>query len=445
MRRRAPVSLAAVCLCLSACGGGGGAPSDHTPHGRPAPRPRPITSVDVYSSLPLQGPHRTQAKAIRAGINLALYEAHQQAGLLRLNYTQLDDATAASNGWNQQRTLDNAMRVASDPSAVYYIGEFDSAASEFSIPILNQAGIAQVSPGSGYVGLTAQVPDAPHATLPQQPNEEAEPTRYYPAGPGSRNFVRLIPSDVVQAAAIAEELKRGLGCTRVALASDDVQYGISAAALIRASAPMFGLAVGAPTRFDPKRTDFRNYVEELKAHGINCFAYAGGLTTAAIDVVSEIHLLDPSVEIIGTDGVCSDAWTRPRVSGTSTPIDPLMYCTRPTFPIDKYPDGKAFLTLYRSLYGSHTTPSPWAIYGYEAMELGIDKIADLGRDGARRASVRQALFATTDRSSPPLPMYSITSLGETTLTSYGLYKATSEGSLQFDRVLNPAPNILTTR
>ena len=37
------------------------------------------------------------------------------------------------------------------------MGEFNSGASEVSIPILNQAGIAQDSPANTYVGLTASL------------------------------------------------------------------------------------------------------------------------------------------------------------------------------------------------------------------------------------------------------------------------------------------------
>ena len=56
----------------------------------------PIEGVDVYSSLPLEGPDSTVARAIENGINLALYEAHQQAGVLTISYTPLDDATRGS-------------------------------------------------------------------------------------------------------------------------------------------------------------------------------------------------------------------------------------------------------------------------------------------------------------------------------------------------------------
>ena len=433
MRRRAPVSLAFLCLGLSACGGGGhvSALRHQQP---PVHKPKPITAVDVYSSLPEQGPHRAAARAIEKGIGLALEEAHnQEAGVLKINYRALDDATRASNGWSARRTLANAMRAARDPKAVYYIGDFDSGASEFSIPILNQAGVAQVSPGSGYIGLTEKVPAAPAATLRKPPNQPPEPDRYYPAGPNSRNFVRLIPSDSVQAAAAVQALRTSVGCTHAALASDDTQRGISLAALIHASAPMFGVAVDAPTQIEPKPTptSLRKYADRLVREGVSCLVFAGSMSSAAIDLVKELHGLLPELPILGTDGVCTKAWM----------LYERMYCMRPILNFIDYPGGPGILRLYRHLYGKHANPSAWALYGYEAMELGIDTISRLGRNGAGREAVRQALFETFARQSP-LGTYTITSQGDTTLTSYGLYTASATGGPRLLKAMNPAPRIL---
>lgn len=431
--RRAPVSLALLCLGLSACGGGGH-PSAHRPRHPDIHRPPPITSVDVYSSLPQEGPHRAATKAIENGINLALDEAHgQEAGVLKINYRPLDDATKRSHGWSARRTLANALRAARDPKAVYYIGEFDSGASEFSIPILNQAGIAQVSPASGYVGLTEQVPAAPAATLRKPSNQPPEPNRYYPAGTNSRNFVRLIPSDDVQAAAAVQALHETLGCTHAGLASDETQRGISLAALIRASAPMFGVTVDAAQQIDPqaKQAELRGYAEHLAHEGVGCLVFAGSMSPAAVDLVKEVRLLLPSLPILGTDSVCARAWMRYA----------YMYCMRPTLNFKDYPGGPEILRLYRHLYGQHTHPSAWALYGYEAMELGIDTISRLGRGGAGREAVRRALFATVERQSA-LGTYTITSQGNTTLTTFGLYRSSAHGGPRLLKKVNPAPRIL---
>ena len=59
-------------------------------------------------------------------------------------------------------------------------------------------------------------------------------------------------------------------------------------------------------------------------------------------------------------------------------IDPLIECTVATQDLAAYPGGKAFLAAYKAKYGV-SDPDPYAIYGYEAMKLGLDTIASLGR------------------------------------------------------------------
>jgi len=92
------------------------------------------------------------------GIKLALDQAHNQAGDFTVKYTSLDDATAQAGEWDPGQTAADARKAAADPNTVYYIGEFNSGASEVSIPILNNAGIPQVSPANTYVGLTTDEP-----------------------------------------------------------------------------------------------------------------------------------------------------------------------------------------------------------------------------------------------------------------------------------------------
>ena len=46
---------------------------------------------------------------------------------------------------------------ARNPQTVAYIGDLNTGATELSLPILNQAGIVQLTPGSGYPGLTDKV------------------------------------------------------------------------------------------------------------------------------------------------------------------------------------------------------------------------------------------------------------------------------------------------
>jgi branched-chain amino acid transport system substrate-binding protein len=151
-------------ILLAACGSSNSSSSSAAPAGAPSSSSSSASgggggnTIDIYSSLPLQGASTAQTDPLVNGIKLALSEAGGKAGNFTVNYQSLDDSTAAAGKWDPGQTAANARKVAADPKAVYYMGEFNSGASEVSIPILNQAGIPQVSPANTYVGLTTNLP-----------------------------------------------------------------------------------------------------------------------------------------------------------------------------------------------------------------------------------------------------------------------------------------------
>ena len=133
--------------------------------------------------------------------------------------------------------------------------------------------------------------------------------------------------------------------------------------------------------------------------------------------------------------MCTSSWTAASAGGVPASIDPHLLCTVATLDLSAYPGGKQFLAAYKAKYGV-ANPDPYAIYGYEAMKLGLDTIAGLGANGDNRADVLKALFATKARSSV-LGTYGFNANGDTTLTAYGLYKAGAGGQLVFDKTLTP--------
>src|SRR5450755_3387190 len=166
MRRiRAIAAVAAIALAAVGCSSSGSSKSSSSSSGG-------ANAIDIYSSLPLQGASTSQTNPLVNGIKLALAQAGGKAGQWTVNYQSLDDSTAAAGKWDAGQTSANARKVATDPKAAYYIGEFNSSASEVSIPILNQGGIPQVSPANTYVGLTLSVPPA---------SAPGEPQKYYPS------------------------------------------------------------------------------------------------------------------------------------------------------------------------------------------------------------------------------------------------------------------------
>jgi branched-chain amino acid transport system substrate-binding protein len=383
-------------------------------------------TIDIYSSLPLQGASTAQTDPLVNGIKLALSQAGGKAGQFTVNYQSLDDSTAAAGKWDPSQCAADARKAASDTKTVYYIGEFNSGCSEVSIPILNQAGVPQVSPANTYVGLTTNLPGS----------APGEPQKYYPTG--KRTYLRIVPIDSIQGAADLIAMKQA-GCTKVAVANDKEAYGAGLATLLELEKGFYGVTIVSNTGIDPTAPNFRSYASTIKGQGADCFIFAGIVSNGAVQIVKDVNAALPTAKIFGPDGVCTDTWTNAKKGGVPASIDPLIQCTVATQNLEAYPGGKDFLAAYKAKYGP-TPPDPYAIYGYEAMKLGLDTIAGLGANGNNKADVLKALFATTSRSSV-LGTYGFDKNGDTTLKSYGLYKVGSDGEPVFYKSVTPTQTV----
>jgi branched-chain amino acid transport system substrate-binding protein len=412
----AVVALGAA-ACSSSSSGSGGSSSPASSGG----------TVDIYSSLPLQGASSAQTGPLVNGIKLALSQAGNKAGQWTVNYQSLDDSTAAAGQWDAGQTAADARKAASDPKAVYYIGEFNSGASEVSIPILNQAGIPQVSPANTYVGLTTDVTGV---------SAPGEPQKYYPTG--KRTYLRIVPIDSIQAGADLMAMKQA-GCTKVAVANDKQAYGAGLAQLIEMEKGSYGLTVTSNTGIDPTAPNFRSYASTIRGQGADCFFFAGITANGAVQITKDVHSAIPKAKIFGGDGVCTDSYTNATKGGIPAALYPLTECTVATLDLTAYPGGKDFLAAYKAKYGV-SSPDPYAIYGYEAMKLGLETIKQLGAKGDNKADVLKALFAIKARPSV-LGTYGFSKNGDTTLKSYGLYKVGSDGEPVFVKTLTPTQTV----
>ena len=427
--RRTPAiaALAAVALAVVGCESSSSSSSSSSPGASSSSSSSSGNTVDIYSSLPLQGASTSQTNPLVNGIKLALAQAGGKAGQWTVNYQSLDDSTAAAGKWDPGQTAANARKVATDPKAVYYIGEFNSGASEVAIPILNQAGIPQVSPANTYVGLTLNVPPA---------SAPGEPQKYYPTG--VRTYLRIVPTDSIQAASGLIAMKNA-GCTKVAIANDKEAYGAGLATLLELEKGYYGVNIVSNTGVDPTAPNFRSYASTIQGQGADCFYFAGITANGAVQIVKDVNSALPKAKIFGGDGVCSDSWTNAAKGGVPASIDPLMQCTVATLDLAAYPGGKDFLAAYQAKYGV-SNPDPYAIYGYEVMKLGLDTIKGLGAQGNSKSAVLHALFATTARNSV-LGVYGFDKNGDTTLKSYGLYKVGSNGEPVFYKTITPTKTL----
>ena len=410
---------AAGALALSGCGGddGGGGSSSGGGDSK---------TVTVYSSLPLQGAARPQSAKLVNGIKLAVEQAGGRAGDFTIKYVSLDDSTPQAGTWTPEATSANARKAAQDDSAVAYIGEFNSGATAVSLPLLNDGGLAMVSPANSAVGLTQSGPGA----------EPGEPDKYYPTG--ERTFARIVPTDALQGAGMAQ-LMKDKGCTAAWISNDKEVYGAGLAKNIENAADAIGLEIAGNEGFDSKAANYRSLGQKIKSAGADCFAYAGNTANNAVQLFKDVAVANPDAKVLlGSDAVAEPAFTDPGEGGLPEDVSKRVTVLAVGLaPKDYPPEGQEFFTEYEKKFGDKE-PGQYAIYGYEAMSLVIDAIKRAGDDGADRQAVVEQIFATRDRDSV-VGKYSINEEGDTSQRNYGVYEV-SDGTLTYKEPLE-APEI----
>lgn len=315
--------------------------------------------VSVYVSLPLTGPRGADGRDAADGARLALEQAQGKAGSIQVRATFLDDAKGRA--WDPVAVGANARRAVQDSAAAAYIGELDSEPTRASMPITNDAGLVQVSPGAGGVDLTAPAVGYPNS-----------PDRYRPSG--SPNFARTVPADDVVVDAAASWASE-LGATRGAVTSDGSAFQNLSASEFKSAATEHGIQV-MPGKPPP----------------------AVAVTASAGTQV----VYDPGAERLSVYG------DTPQTLAVSAELDPK-----------RLPD-RDFDTRFARRF--HVGTGVYAAYGYEAMGLALQAIAGAGTDASSfRDNVRNGVFGA-QRDGTVLGSYSITSDGDTTECAIQRYR-----------------------
>jgi branched-chain amino acid transport system substrate-binding protein len=408
-RRLGPIALAALLPVLAGCGSVVSA-SETTGN-----------QLTVYSALPLEGPSAAIGHQIEGGEKLALAQAGGRVGQFRVSYASLDDVNPVNGTASPGETMAAAKQAAQDTSTIAYIGDYSSEATAVSLPLINEAGILQVSPASPYSGLTSSH-DA----------GQDEPERFYPSG--KRTFVRLAPGDSVQAAAQAR-LMRALGVHSVYVLDDQNPFQLPLAAMVGEQATALGVALaGHDSIAVAAGSNFTGEIAKIVASHAQAVFLAGGPGPGTVALWKRLHRADPQLLLLAPSGLATPEFT----SAIGSAAD-VTYITTPLLAPSVYPPaGQRVLAAYRRQF--KTEAGPAVLYGYEAMSAILESIRRAGEHGNDRPDVIDAFFSTRERESV-LGRYSVQPSGETTLSTYGVDRVTG-GSPVFWRAIDtaaPAP------
>jgi branched-chain amino acid transport system substrate-binding protein len=372
----------------------------------------PGDTLTVFSSLPLQGPRAEQSQSIVNAQKLALRDSGGRVGDYKVNYASADDSTAGGDtvGWNPDKTAENARKAVENTRTIAYIGELDSGATAISLPITNEAGFAQVSPGSTAVGLTKFLPGA----------EKGEPDKFYPSA--ARTFARVIPADDVQASAAAG-WTRSLGARRVFLVGDKSLEGDGLVELYRAVAPEVGLTVVGADRMDPRADEYEDLARDVARTRPDAIYFGGAEASNALRLWRDLDQAVPDALLMGSHNLLVPAFYERLGRAESR-----TYITSAAQHTSQLPaSGRRFVRDYTREFGER--PDPLAAYGYAAMSLVLDALDRAGDQAAERERVVEEVLDTTNFNSV-IGRFSIDDNGDTSLARVAGYRV-RDGRLVF--------------
>jgi branched-chain amino acid transport system substrate-binding protein len=345
---------------------------------------------------------------VAAGERRALADAGGRVGRFRVRLVQLDSTKGADRLWEPGLVSANAKRAADDPTTIAYLGELDYGGTAVSLPITNDAGILQVSPGDTLTSLTRAPPGRPRAG----------PERYYPTG--RRTFLRLVPNDLLQAETLLARAREA-GAQRMAIVYDDQIYGRELAGVLSARGRRDLPEPVAAEDFDGKVESVPDVVSKLAESDPDVVVYSGVAGRATGPLLAEIDRSMPGIPVYATGGLLA---RDPDVPIPAAPA--FVEALGPMAPPAALPPrGRRLLRSMEREDGLSDDRAD-AAYGYEAMRVVLDAIAAGGPD--RHKVVAAALKPRTRNS--VIGRYGVRGTGDVDVEQFANYRL-QDGSFTF--------------
>ncbi|MEN9579642.1 MAG: hypothetical protein RJA70_2651 [Pseudomonadota bacterium] len=335
----------------------------------PARSTAPI-ELKIVSSLPRTGSANAQTSSVVNGIKLALSEVDGKARGQTIQYEDWDDASARKGDWDPEVEANNAHRAVLDPNVLVYIGTFNSGAAKISMPVLNKASIAMISPANTYTGLT-------------KPGlgEPGEPDVYRPSG--KLNYFRVVPADDLQGRVAAEWIVK-LGGQSVYVLDDRGLYGKGIADVFSASAERLGMRVLGREGIDPKAQEYRSLMAKIRELDPDWVYFGGTTQTNAGQITKDLVSVGLRSKLMVPDGCFESSFIE--AAGERAANDRVHITFGGVPPQALQGKGAEFRETYKQRFGGE--PQAYAVYGYVAAQVAIGALSqatEVSRDAVRQA------------------------------------------------------------
>lgn len=362
----------------------------------------------IYYSAPLS---LESTDISRNSVMLALEERGYKAGDIEISLVIMDDGDE-TGAWIDKKERVNAHTAVDDPSAIAYIGPLNSGAAKISMPILNMANMAQISPSNTWPGLTKA------GFLP------GEPAIFYPSG--VPHYVRVAPTDDLQGPAGARWAYE-LGYTDVYVVNDSDAYGIGIADLFVSEARKLGMNVIGYSSITADPQSYRR-IGDVIASSSASLVYYGGLTpNGGPELFSYIRERGSGATFMGPDGIFEQDF----IDRAGPAAEGVLLTVIGASPQDvNTPNAKRFLETYRERFSSE--PDVFGALAYDATNAVLNAIERVGT--ADREAVMRALKETASQPGV-FATWGFDENGDTTLTLMSGNRVRS-GEFVFEKILS---------
>lgn len=386
--------------------------------------------VLIASDLPMQGASGERSKQMVDAIQLVLKQADWKAGSQKVAFQACDDSIAKTGTWDETKCKSNAKAYAANPDVVGVIGTYNSGCAALIIPILNAAkpeSLGMVSPGNTLICLT----EASNTC------EKGQPGSYYPTG--SQNYIRVVPNDAFQGAALASFAKKqGSNKVFVYYAADD-PTSLGQAQTFRNAAKDAGVTVVGFKTWDPKAKDYTALMKQAKN------VQANGVLLAGLTEQNGGQIIKDKVSVLGAnDGkiklYAPDGFTQQSTIDQAGAASAGMFASIPgRDPASLSGPGKQLVDDLKQEVGGKPVEL-YAPYAGQSAQVLLDAIS---ASGGKRQGTIDALFKTSVKNGI-LGTFTIVKSGDPSVGPVTVYKA-SKTFVPFTEVTPPSSLVTAAR
>ena len=252
--------------------------------------------IKIISSMPRTGTGKGQTDTIANAIRMAIDEYGGEIAGMKIEYVDLDDATAAAGKWTSDLESSNARKAVADADVIAYIGPYNSGAAMQSMPILNKAPLLQVSPANTFNGLTK----TPEGGPPNFPGD-FRPT-------GKVTYCRVCPTDETQGPMAADFARDTLKVKTVCILDDKEIYGQGVSGKFESQCKKRGIEILKHEGINVTQQDFTPLMTSIKAMNPDLLYFGGTTGTAGGKIAKDMIKVGLTCPLMVPDGCYEKAF-----------------------------------------------------------------------------------------------------------------------------------------